>query len=189
MPDLFGGAPKVNGHRYDLFSGKQIDSFRWVVGVFKDDGAIQTIIRAHKCNLLTYFPLRYNQKGMPTPLWKNYLFVEFREYITIDLCRSTSHFIKVLSARDEDGISRPILLPRNAIQESLRLVTMGKFNEVEFKRRFYVKGSLVRVIEGSFTDRKVMLEIDVPPHMHCRTRVPVDINGIKAKIEIFKLAL
>jgi hypothetical protein len=45
------------------------------------------------------------------------------------------------------------------------------------------------VIEAGFMNKKVTLEIDVPPYMNGRTKVPVDINGIKGKIELFKLAL
>ena len=47
----------------------------------------------------------------------------------------------------------------------------------------------IALLEGSFIDKTVRLEIDVPPDMNGRIRVPVDINGIKAKIELFKLAL
>jgi hypothetical protein len=185
--DLFdGGAPKINGHSYL----KPVeDPFRWVCAMFASDGAPQIIRRANEIPLRTYYPIRFNVQGEPTPMWRNYLLIEFREGVTINLCRTTTHFLKVISEKDEEGIFHPVLVRRNAIAESLRLVTMGKFNETEFKRKFYGRGSVVRVMEGSFIDKTVRLEIDVPPHMNGRTRVPVDINGIKAKIEIFKLAL
>jgi hypothetical protein len=92
--------------------------------------------------------------------------VEWHEQITLEICRATSKFIRVIRVRDEEGILRPMMVRRSAINESLRLVTMGKFNEVEFKRQFH---SIVRVIEGNFMDRKVTLEIDVPPYMNART--------------------
>jgi hypothetical protein len=188
--DLFdGGAPPINGHSYDLFSGAQIDTFRWAVAIFAQDGASQIIPRTNAIPLATFYPIRWDRHGAPVPLWRNYLFVEFKEAVTIDLCRTTTKFVKIINAKDQDGIVRPILVRRDSIAESLRLVTMGKFNEVEFKRKFYGRGSIVRVIEGSFIDRTVRLEIDVPPDMNARTRVPVDMNGIKAKIELFKLAL
>jgi hypothetical protein len=180
--DLF--APQTNGHAY---LGQ--DKFRWVVGVFRENGAQQAIIRANKCGLKTYYPIRFNGKGEPVPLWRSYLFVEHRTSVTLELFHEVPNFIKVISERDDDGLLRPILVRRNGIEESMRLVMIGKFNERPFKRSFYGKGSIVRVLEGSFMDRKVRLEVDVPPDLNGRTRVAVDINGIKAKIEIFKLAL
>ena len=45
------------------------------------------------------------------------------------------------------------------------------------------------VTNGSFMDRKVGLEIDVAPEMRGNMKVPVSIDGIKAVIEIHKLAL
>jgi hypothetical protein len=182
--DLF--APPTNGHSY---LKPLEDPFRWVVAVFAENGATQAIIKANKAKLLTYYPIRFNGKGEAKPLWMNYLFLEWRENITIDLCREVPKFIKIISAHDDEGIVRPILVRRNAIADSLRLVTMGKFDDKTFKRNFYGRGSVVRVIEGNFVDKRVTLEIDVLPHMNGRTRVPVDMNGIKAKIEIFKLAL
>ena len=182
--DLF--APPVNGHN---FLKPLEDPFRWVCAVFSQDGAVQIIMRANKNGLKTLYPIRRDIKGEYQPLWRSYLFIEFREGITIDLCRTTTHFIKIVSERDEDGLQHPILVRRNAIAQSLRLVTMGKFDDSHFKRQFHGKGSIVRVIEGNFADKKVRLEIDVPPDMNGRTRVPVDMSGIKARIELYKLDL
>ena len=84
---------------------------------------------------------------------------------------------------------RPILVRKEAINGSMKLMTMGKFDDVVFKRRAYGKGFIVRVLEGSFIDTKVRLEMDVTPDMPGRTKVKVDINGLKATIELFKLAL
>jgi hypothetical protein len=190
MPDLFsGGAPKINGHHYDLFTGKQIDNFKWIVAIFNGDGATLVIIRAHRCNLATYYPIRLNNHGDPVPLFKNYLFVEFREYITLDICRSTSNFIKVLSARDDEGLARPVLVPRNAIDENRAMVMAGRFNERSLQRQFYGRGSLVRVLEGTFIDRRVRLEEDVFPDWRGNHKVKVDIDGLKGVIEVHKLAL
>jgi hypothetical protein len=184
MRDLF--APKVNGHSYL----KPLDDpFRYICGVFSGDSAVQIIQRANQIPLATYFPIRFNGKGEPIPLWRNYLMIEFREGITINLCRTTSHFIRVVSERDKDGLVTPVMVRKDSVTESLRLVTMGKFNDKSFKRQFHGKGSIVRVLEGNFIDRRVTLEIDVPPDMNGRTRIPVDMNGIKCKIELFKLAL
>ena len=182
MHDLFNGAAHPSAI-------SEIEEFKWIVAVFSADGASITIRRANEHDLKTFYPIRFSGKGEPTPMWANYLFIEFVEGITIDLCRITSKFMRIVSARDKEGIVRPILVPKNAIAESLRMVTMGKFDEKQFKRQFHGRGSIVRVIEGNFIDRKVRLEMDVTPDMNGRTRVPVDINGIKAKIEIFKLAL
>jgi hypothetical protein len=182
--DLFSSAP--NGHAYL----KPLDDpFRWVCAVFNENGAIQIIQRANAKDLKTFYPIRRNIHGEYAPLWRSYLFIEFREGVTINLCRTTTHFIKIVSERDKSGLITPVMVRKDGIKESLRLVTMGKFDESQFKRQFHGKGSIVRVLEGVFIDRRVTLEIDVPPDMNARTRVPVDINGIKAKIEIFRLAL
>jgi hypothetical protein len=68
-------------------------------------------------------------------------------------------------------------------------MTQGKFDDVTFQRRAYGKGAIVRVIEGNFIDKKVLLEMNVTPDMTGRTRVKVDIDGIKGTIELHKLAL
>jgi hypothetical protein len=185
--DLFGRA-HINGRQYDLF-GKQKDEFHWICAQFSGDGATQVIKRANEKNLKTFYPVRKTFDGDYVPMWRSYLFIEHCEGITINLCRTTSHFIKIISERDEDGVQHPVLVPRGANQENLRMVMMGKFDDTQFKRQFYGKGSIVSVLEGVFIDKKVRLEIDIPPDMNARTRVPVDINGIKAKIEIFRLSL
>jgi hypothetical protein len=180
---------EIFGREFVLFSGKHIDSFRWVVAIFAGDGATRVMIRAHKCDLLTYYPTRFNNQGNPVPLFRNYLFVEFREYITLDICRSTSNFIKVLSARDDEGLARPVLVPRNAIDENRAMVMAGRFNERSLQRQFYGRGSLVRVLEGTFIDRRVRLEEDVFPDWRGNHKVKVDIDGLKGVIEVHKLAL
>src|ERR1700733_12033758 len=126
--DLF--APKTNGHHY---LQPIEDPFRYVVAVFGTDGASVTIRRANEHDLKTFYPIKFNGKGEPAPMWANCLFIEFVEGVTIDLCRITSKFIRIVSARDKEGILRPILVRKNAIAESLRLVTMGRFDEKQFK--------------------------------------------------------
>jgi hypothetical protein len=187
MPDLFSGA-QVNGYHYDLFETK-VDTFRWIVAVFSGDGASWVIRRAKRHELATYYSIRINRLGDYVSLWKDYLFVEFRKGITIDLCHSTAKFLKVVSVHDEEGLLQPVLLRRSAIYESLRLMTQGRFDEKIFMRRFYGRGSLVMVIEGPWIDHKVTLEIDVTPEMKGSAKVPVSINGVKAKIELHKLSL
>jgi hypothetical protein len=190
MPDLFGSAPQINGHRYDLFNKKEIDDFRWLVAMFAQGGATRAIIKANAIHLATYYPLRYNKLGEPVPLWANYLFIEHKEFITIELCRKTPNFVKIISSRDPDSDSmQPVLVRRNAIDESLKLMTDGKFNEQVFIRPFRGAGSIITVTAGSFQNRKVRLEADVTPEMRGTLKVPVSIDGIKATIEVFKLAL
>jgi len=179
MKDLFG-APKTNGHSYPFY---------WVCAVFNGDGAVEVIKRAYQSDIKTYFPIRKNHRNEYVPLWRSYLFVEWRETVTIDLCRTTTRFIKIVSERDEDGILHPILVRKDGINESLRMVTKGKFDDVTFQRRTYGRGSIVRVLEGNFIDQKVRLETDITPDMVGRTKVKVDINGLRATIELFKLAL
>jgi hypothetical protein len=117
------------------------------------------------------------------------LLIEFRESVTIDICRNSSGFIKIISERDEDGLLQPIKVRKEAIAESLRLMTQGKFDDVTFRRQFRGKGSIVRVIDGVFHDRKIKLEEDVMPDWRGNRKIKVDIDGIKAVIEIHKLSL
>jgi hypothetical protein len=182
MPDLFG--TKTNGHSY---LEPIEDQFRWVVAVFSGSGATEVIKRANERGFKTYFPIRINKRGDYVPLWANYLFIEFQEGVSIELCRTTTRFIKLISARDDDGILYPIMVRRDGINESLRLMMQGQFDVRPQQRPFHCKGSMVRVREGSFVDRQVRLEIDVTPAM--RGKVPVWIDGIRAVIEIHKLAL
>ena len=123
------------------------------------------------------------------PLWRNYLLIEFREGVTIDLCRTTSNFIKVISERNEDGLLHPILVRREAVKQSMTMVLEGKFNERIIERRCYGKGSSVAVLHGVMATRKVRLEEDVTPQMRGSHRVRVDMDGVKGTIEVHKLAL
>jgi hypothetical protein len=189
MPDLFDAAPQTNGHKYDLFSGREIDTFRWIVAMFRDDGASITIRKANDHGLKTYYPLRYNSHGEPMPLWRAYLFLEHREALTINVCRSNSKFLKVISARDEGGVWQPIMAKRGAIAESLRIIMSGKFDDRAPMRRFYGKGSMVHIKDGVLHDKLVRLEIDVLPNMSANTKVPISIDDLRAKIELHKLAL
>jgi hypothetical protein len=45
------------------------------------------------------------------------------------------------------------------------------------------------VIEGTFIDRKVRLDEDVYPDWRGNHRVKVDLDGLKATVEVYKLAL
>lgn len=175
---------------FDLFSdAHQGESFNWVVAMFAGSGAVDAIRRANDIPLKTYFPIRFNGSGIPVPLWRNYLFIEFREVLTLQLCRNTGKLLKILSMRDEDGKLAPVLLRKNVIDENLGLMIMGKFNDKTYLRRFYGRGSVVRVIEGTFIDKRVKLDMDIEPHMQGNRKVIIDINGVKGSIELWKLAL
>jgi hypothetical protein len=178
--DLF--AAPVSGHRYI----KPVeDSFRYICGVFSGDGAVQIL----QIPLATFFPIRFNGNGGPVPLWRSYLLIEFREGVTINLCRTTSHFLKVVSERDEEGLLRPILVKREAVKQSMAMVLEGKYTERVTEGRFYGKGSIVAVLHGVIATRKVRLEEDVTPQMRGSHRVRVDMDGVKGTIEVHKLAL
>jgi hypothetical protein len=133
--------------------------------------------------------VRFNHKGEAAPLFRNYLFIEWREGVTIETCRATSLFVKILSARDDEGIVRPIMVRRNAVDENRAIVLASKFNERIIDRRFYGKGSIVAVLHGVLATKKVRLEDDVTPQMRGSHRVRVDMDGVKGTIEIHKLAL
>ena len=182
--DLF--AAPINGHH---FLKPVEDPFRYICGVFSGDGATQIMQRASTIPLQTYFPIRFNGKGEPIPLWRNYLLIEFREGVTINLCRTTSYFLKVISEKDEDGLVTPVLVKRDAVKQSMAMVLEGKYNERIINRRFYGKGSIVAVLHGVMATRKVRLEQNVTPEMPGSQRVKIDMDGIKGTIEMYKLAL
>jgi hypothetical protein len=183
MPDLFG-APKTNGHAY------LDDPFRWLISLFGQGGATLAIIKANKLGLSTYYPIRINANGDPTPLWRNYLMIEFRDFVTIDLCRNTPHFINIISARDPgDDLSRPVMVRRHAVQQNMEMVLAGHFDAVAHQRAFYGRGSLITVIEGALIERKVRLEADIPPDMPGHYAIAISIGSWRGTIELFKLAL
>jgi len=176
----------------DLFAGSATTlgpDFRWSVAVFKAHGAVEAIKRANQVPLKTYYPFKIDKRGNFTPLWRNYLFLEFRQSLTLEVCRTTRNFIKMLTMRDDEGETYPILVKKEAITENMRLLQLGKFDDKTFLRSFYGKGSLVRVTEGTFQDKRVRLEMDILPNMEGKTKVSVDINGWKAQIELWKLSL
>ena len=179
MRDLF--ASKLNGHAY---LPPIEDPFRWVVAVFSTDGAVQVIrrVNASERPLKMYYPIRLKHNGRYVALWANYLFIEFIEGVTIELCRTTTKFIRVISARNNDGIVRPVMVRKNAIAESLRLMTQGKFNYKVPLRKSYGRGSIVAILDGVMANRKVRLDEDVLPNMSGSRRVKVDIDGIKGVI-------
>jgi hypothetical protein len=160
------------------------EDFKWAVAIFKANGAIQVIKRASDYHLKTYYPFKRNKFGDFIPLWRNYLFIQFQQYRTMCVCRTTSNFIKILSIENS-----PILVRKEAINESMRLLQLGKFDDVIFKRPFYGKGSLVNIISGDFSDRRVELLTDISWDVPGNVRVPISISGWKASIEVHKLAL
>jgi hypothetical protein len=174
----------------DLFNHQQnVDTFHWIVAIFQGNGATDVIKRASDVPLRVYYPFRLNMNGEPVPLWRNYLFIEFQEILTLNICRSTTKFLKIISTHDDEGTLRPILVRKSAIDENLKLLHQGKFNDIVYKRRFYGRGSLVRVIDGVFADKRVRLESDITPNMPGNKAISVSIGNWSGKIEIFKLAL
>jgi transcription antitermination factor NusG len=170
--DLFQNQPKEN-------------NFYWIVGVFSGNGALEAIRRAIDYHLQIYYPHKLNQNNQLVPLWKNYLFIEYVPKISVQICRNATRFIKIISIDGE-----PVLVRHDAIDESLQLLKLGKYNDrVTFIRRFYERGSLIRVIEGNFADKKVKLEMDIVPDMPDYKKVKVSIGNWSGRIELFKLAL
>lgn len=168
----------------NLFDSVNHHDFSWIVAIFQGCGATEVIKRANEVPLRTYYPVRTNKNGDLVPLWRNYLFIEFQGLISVNICRSTYKFLKIISI---DGL--PVLVPRNAINAHLELLNQGKFNERSFSRRFYGRGALVRVLEGHFANKRVRLEADLEPNMPGNRLIPVSIGNWSGKIEVFKLAL
>lgn len=173
----------------DLFDQQSVNDFHWIVAVFANTGAVDVIRKANEVPLKTFYPIRFNGRGEPIPMWRHYLFIEFRQFITAEICRSTKKFIKVITMRDNFGIEYPVMVRKNAINEHMGLLLSGKFNDKLRMRRFYGKGSFVRVIEGTFIDKRVKLDMDITPDMPGNKKVLVDINGFKGSIELWKLSL
>lgn len=177
MFDMFGGSGRATS-----------EDFRWSVAMFRSCGASDTIRRANEQNLITYYPIRRNKTGDLVPLWRNYLFIEYSSF-TIELCRATSNFIKILSATDDEGNNQPILVRKDAIKENMHLLELGTFDEVDYHRQFYGYGSLVKITSGQFEGKWVELLADIPSSLASSKKIPVNIAGWRASIEIFKLAL
>jgi len=175
---------------FDLFNNQQqMDDFSWVVAMFQGNGASIAIKRASEVPLRTYYPIKWNGRGEPVPLWRNYLFLEFCETISLEICRSTTKFLKIISHPDEEGVYHPVLVPKNAINENLAMVQQGLFDERTYNRRFYGKGSLVRVLEGNFINKKVRLEADIPPDLPRNKTISISLGSWNGRIEVYKLAL
>jgi hypothetical protein len=174
---------------YDLFTQVQPDDFHWVVGLFAGSGATDAIRKANEVPLKTFYPIRFNGNGEPIPLWRPYLFIEHREDLTTMICRSTKKFIKILSMRDKWGQEYPVKVRKNAIDDHLTLLMSGRFNDRNYKRRRYGRGSIVRVVDGTFIDKRVRLLVDIEPDWPGTKKVAIDINGLRGSIELWKLSL
>jgi hypothetical protein len=176
----------------DLFAqnSPQIDDFHWAVAIFASSGATEAIKRANDAQLRTFYPFKININGEPIPLWRNYLFIQFVDNLTTEICRSTTRFMSFISETDpETGIKKPRLVRKDAINENLAMLKLGKFDDKTYRRRFYGCGSIVRVIEGPLIDKKVKLAMNIEPEMPSTKKVLIDINGCRGKIELWKLAL
>jgi hypothetical protein len=176
----------------DLFNGSSSahqEDFMWSVAVFRATGASEVIKRANQHELHTFYPFRRTRNGDLIPLWRNYLFIEFKQILTLNICRSTSNFIKILSIPDEEGQNQPVLVRKNVINDSMRFLQIGKFDDVAPHRRFYGRGSYVSIINGDLLGKKVELLSDIPSDMSSNKRVAISIGGWRATIEVFNLAL
>ena len=166
------------------------DEFRWALAVFRQKGALEAMRRAKANQLMTYYPVKFNTANKVVPLWSNYLFIEFKRSLTMQICRCTSNFIRIVSAENiETGENEPILIRRNAIDESMQLFMNGFYNESVRVRPFYGYGSLVKINDGDFAGKRVRLLCDIPSDMSGNKRIVVDLEGWKVNIEIFKLNL
>lgn len=108
----------------DLFGGTTVCEFQWIVGVFRPGGATEIIKRANDIPLKTYYPLRLTNDDKTEPLWSNYLFIEFLENISIQICKTTSRFIKILRHLDGD----PITVPDEVINKHQQLLQTGYYD-------------------------------------------------------------
>jgi hypothetical protein len=174
----------------DLFAQQNNEeNYKWIVCLFRENGAVDAIRRANEIPLRTFYPIRFNGHNQPIPLWRNYLFIEFQNILTIQTCRSTNKLLKILSTRDDEGRSFPVLLKKEYVDESRDLMLTGRFNERRFLRPFYGKGSIVRVIEGTFMGKRVRLDMNIEPSMPGTRKISIELGGYKGSIEIWKLAL
>lgn len=169
----------------DLFGQYNIqDKFLWAVGVFAGNGAIETLKYAIAARLETFFPYKINKNGKFTPLWRNYLFIEHSP-ITNIVCRQSNKFLGFINF---DG--QPELVYRNAIDECLKLLEMGKYNFSIARRAPIGKGSYVRVTnDPNFDGKMVKLLCDIPPDINTSKKVPVELGHFKIMIEVRKLLI
>jgi len=168
----------------DLFGGyNKYDKFFWAVGIFSGNGAMETIKYALDARLETFFPYKVNKRGEFTPLWKNYLFIEYINPVTTLVCRQNSKFINFINFNGQ-----PELIYRNAIDECLKLLRLGKYNHILPQRTYIERGTEVRIMnDNNFDGKLVKLLCDVTPDMSDNRRIPVDFGNLKMMIEIRKL--
>jgi hypothetical protein len=189
MLDMFGANNTNDTEIYsDLFGTyQQYDKFFWSVGIFAGNGATEAIKYALDARLEVFYPHHLNKNGDFVPLWKNYLFIEWIDNVSVSVCRKCNKFIKFISF---DENNRPFLVGRNNIDECLEMLKMGKYNIISKERDFYPAGSVVMIRDDNYFDRMwVKLLCDIGSFMNGKHRVPVELNGWKINIEINKLFL
>lgn len=184
MLDVF--AEQCEIVRNDLFGTyMKDDKFFWAVGVFTGNGALETIKYAIDARLETFFPHRLNKVGNFVPLWRNYLFIEYNNPATVDTCRLSSKFLGFIKFNGQ-----PELVYRDAIDECLKLLKLGKYNFAHFRRPHMEKGTTVRVMNDSnFNGKLVRILCNITPDMHEARKIPVELGNLKIMIEIRKLFL
>jgi hypothetical protein len=173
----------------DLFSTSepaQNTEINWILSVFYGNGAIEAIRKAIEYQLQIYYPHKINKNNQIIPIWRSYLFLEFIPKISVEVCRFSSKFVKVIT--DKDG--SPILIRQSMLNESLELLKSGWYNDISPQRKYYNGGATVRINSQDFWNGKfVRLLCDIQPSWSDDKMVPIEINGWKCLIELRKLAL
>jgi hypothetical protein len=190
MLDVFADGNTSNPEIYsDIFGEYQrYDKFFWSVGIFAGNGANEAIKRAIDARLEVFYPYRLNKSGDFTPLWKNYLFIEWIDNLSVDVCNHCNKFIRFISFDDSN---KPFLVKYDSISECLEMMRMGKYNIGNPVRSFRNAGSkvMIRDQNSNFDRMRVLLLCDITPNMSSTRRVPVELNGWRVLIEINKLWL
>lgn len=170
--------------RNDLFGTyNEKDKFLWAVGVFNGNGAHEIIKYALDARLETFFPHRLNKLGNFIPLWRNYLFIEYIPPMTAQVCRQSSKFLGFINFNGQ-----PELVYRNAIDECLKLLQLGKYNFTHLRRSHVSKGTYVRIMnDNNFQGKLVKILCDVTPEMHETKRIPVELGSMRMMLELRKL--
>jgi hypothetical protein len=190
MLDVFANDNTSESKTYsDIFGEyQQYDKFFWSVGIFAGNGANEAIKHAIDEHLEVFYPYRLNKSGDFTPLWKNYLFIEWIDNLSIDVCNRCNKFIKFISFDDSN---KPFLVKHDSINECLEMMRMGKYNIGSPVRSFRNAGSriMIRDQNSNFDRMRVLLLCDVTPNMSGTKRIPVELNGWRVLIEVNKLWL
>ena len=182
MSELF--TPQSEQILTDYFGQyKKYDKFWWTVAIFTGNGASEVIKHAINEHLEIFYPFRLNNNGNFSPLWKNYLFIEWIQYLTPKICRRSTKFIKFITF---DG--QQALVDRHAIDECLRLLKMGEYNFSIAARPSYPAGSIFQInSDDNFNGKSVKLLVDLNGDVKENKKVPVECGRWKMWVEVKKL--